>query len=448
MYEGIRFIDVLRMARHETHILDLFGGVPAHLAFQALNLVAEYGQNRLLMWMVTTKAFRNPKTGRLRKWSWWSLECIDLGIQLLTWCAAYPLYEYSALQVLRLVPPKPFLPPASSLLPTLAQAFTTTPHTGLFPRWCPRILVRAFDSYLIWGFLESRFFAFVHAFCFNRFRRLLPRPDNPDKASINAALESDSELDIVQPEIEPRRTTRQRRRRRRLPQQQVPQTPVEAPDAEETYTPVDPPPGDGDAQPSVNTSTESIDENNPDTLIIEEIIEETIEEVDIDDLANLPINTHVQHPPRTSSLPNMDPETDERPTTPPAPRRRRRPHTNWNAPQHRLTTLSCHPCDTAASHIADAIATVTTMAAETVVLRSLATCWLNRNGMNAGQVYPVTALRSGWGPIAKAWVVELGVAWTLWQGTYWVSTWLGVGLFGYKKMERKKKKKRGWEIVG
>lgn len=59
------------------NFLDPFVGMPAHLAFQAFSLVTDHLSSRLLMGLARTSIFKNPETGKLRKFSMITLEALD-----------------------------------------------------------------------------------------------------------------------------------------------------------------------------------------------------------------------------------------------------------------------------------------------------------------------------------------------------------------------------------
>jgi len=356
----------------------------------------------------------------------------------------------------------------------------TTPHTGIFPGWVPSLAIRILDSYVLLSFIQSKVFQKIHSWSFGTLRRILPRPNNPDEASIQAALESDDDPDYEDQDARERRRRRRaghirrRRRARRsdaivpLEQEQEGSTTATAGATEppndlmtwqdEDIDDIAPEIGAGDAAEAILTAAVR-QSDAPETE--QEIIEEL---GDLIDLESLPSATHVpgdtasNHPPRSSSLPsqvsqNTRPQSllDEdipRMDIPlmDIPPMRTLPPSSSHRSQHRLTTLSCHPCDAAASHIADALAAGFTIGVEGIVLRSIARQYLLRqtNGgrdpttarnwqtgaiIGLADLYHPRDYMGGWMATLKSMMVGHIAAWGLWEATYWASTWLGVAFF-------------------
>ena len=343
-----------------------------------------------------------------------------------------------------------------------------TPHTGIFPPSTPSIIVRIFDSYVILSFIESKVFQKIHSWTFDTLRRILPRPNNPDQASINAALDSDDDIDYDDQAVRERRARRRaaharsRRRARRNSavqsheQDQEGSTIATAGNTERQSDDltwqdegIDDIPteiaGDTTSQaPGLELGPPEI---HRDTIgVLENLIE----------LDSLPIETNFPElntplpPPRSSPLnPQVPQQAQHRPTQEPHLLDEDIPppqQPSNNRSQHRLTTLSCHPCDAAASHIADVLAGGLTIGMEGIVLRSIARqfllrCsartwntsvvrnWQTGSTIGLGDVYHPREFTGGWVSTLKSLMIGNIAAWALWQATYWASTWLGMAFF-------------------
>lgn len=486
VYEHVRFKDVARMAIFHQHFLDPFIGMPAHLAFQAFGLLTDHLSSRLLIGLARTPMFQNPETGKLRKYSMITLEALDIILQLGSWGLAFPLYEYSTLQTLNLAPKWPIFPPIRTITESWKHFTITTPHSGIFPAWVPLFALRILDSNVILSFIQSKIFQKIHSWCFDTLRRILPRPNNPDQASIQAALESDDDLDYEDQDARERRRRRRaghvRRRRRARRSDAIALQEQEQEGSTTATAGATEPPNDtmtwqyediDDIAAEIEASTAVEAGDIQETVVVAavgqsdapetemEIIEELGDLIDLDS----PIGTHIpgditpNPPPGSSSLPSQVFQN-----TPPSqntheeslldedipPMRPLLPHFNHRS-QHRLTTLSCHPCDTAASHIAEALATGLTIRAEGVILRSIARQYLLRqtNGVHGpattrnwqtgavirlADMYHPRDYMGGWAATLKSMIVGQIAAWGLWEATYWASTWLGVTFFQYHKI--------------
>ena len=343
-----------------------------------------------------------------------------------------------------------------------------TPHTGIFPSSIPLFIARIFDSYVILSFIESKIFQKIHSWTFDTLRRILPRPNNPDQASINAALDSDDVIDYDDQAVRERRARRSaaHARRRRGARRNSAIQSLEQDQEGSTIATA----GNTERQSDDLTwQDEGIDLISRDIagnttgqalpgveLDPSEMQRDTIEEP-VGDLIDLdsPTETHFPElntplpPPRSSSLNPQAPQqaqhnhSNQEPhllddDTPP-----RHQQPSINCSQHRLTTLSCHPCDAAASHIADVLAGGLTIGMEGIVLRSIARQFLLRRSGGAtvvrnwqtgytiglGDVYHPREFTGGWVSTLKSLMIGNIAAWALWQATYWASTWLGVTFF-------------------
>ena len=106
-----------------------------------------------------------------------------------------------------------------------------------------------------------------------------------------------------------------------------------------------------------------------------------------------------------------------------------------NGNEYRSTTLSTHPVDVAATHLADCVATMVTLVAETAMMRSLARGMMVQGGV-PGKVLDYMVYKpwdvAGYGILARAIAVgEWGGMWVLFQATYGISTFVGRRWFGY-----------------
>ena len=349
-----------------------------------------------------------------------------------------------------------------------------TPHTGMFPSSTPSFIVRIFDSYVILSFIESKIFQHIHSWTFNTLRRILPRPNNPDQASINAALDSDDDIDFDDQAVRERRARRRAahtRRRRGARRNSAVQSHEQDQEGSTIAT-------------AGNTEHQSDDLTWQDEGILIDISDDTtgqapvvepgppeVQRDIVEELETLidlgpPMGTHLpaSNPPLPPPLnPHLlDDDIPVRQVPQQAPHRQptqdqslaeldetpahQQSSNNNNRSQHRLTTLSCHPCDAAASHIADVLAGGLTIGMEGIVLRSIARQFLlrcsGRTGDNTvvrnwqtgctiglGHVYHPREFTGGWVSTLKSLMIGNIAAWALWQATYWASTWLGVAFF-------------------
>ena len=357
----------------------------------------------------------------------------------------------------------------------------------------PSFAVRILDSNVILSFIQSKIFQKIHSWSFDTLRRIFPRPNNPDQASIQAALESDDDLDYENRDARERRRQRRaghvrRRRRTRRVDAIAPQEQEQEGSTTATAGATEPPNDtmtwqyddidDIAAEIEAGTEIEAVD--IAEAVAIAALGQSDAPEPEpeiiggLGDLIDLdsPTGTHMPgdttpnhlhpnphphshpHPPRFSSLPSQVSQN----TRPPQntheeslldediPPMRALPPQSSHRSQHRLTTLSCHPCDAAASHIAEALATGLTIRAEGIVLRSIARQYLLRqtNGghgpaatrnwqtgaiIGLADMYHPRDYMGGWVATLKSMTVGHIAAWGLWEATYWASTWLGVTFF-------------------
>jgi hypothetical protein len=105
------------------------------------------------------------------------------------------------------------------------------------------------------------------------------------------------------------------------------------------------------------------------------------------------------------------------------------------AQQHRVTRVSLHPADVAASHAADGIATALSSGFESAVMRTVARSFLLRQGASPAAVeravFQPSEVGGNAGLVAKALAGEWGLMWLLFEGSYFASTWIGIRWFGY-----------------
>ena len=344
-----------------------------------------------------------------------------------------------------------------------------TPHTGIFPSSTPSFIVRIFDSYVILSFIESKVFQKIHSWTFDTLRRILPRPNNPDQASINAALDSDDDIDYDDQAARDRRARRRAahaRRRRGARRNSVVQSHEQDQEGSTIATA-----GNTERQSDDLTWQDEGIDDIPTDIAGDTSGQAPGVEIPVGiliDLDESPTETHFPEintplpPPRSSSLnpqqaqhrhTNHEPSllddlipTHQQPSTLLDGDIPTRQQPSNNRSQHRLTTLSCHPCDSAASHIADVLAGGLTIGMEGIVLRSIARQFLLRCAGRAGgaiivrnwqtgsiiglgDVYHPREFTGGWVSTLKSLVIGNIAAWALWQATYWASTWLGVTFF-------------------
>lgn len=103
--------------------------------------------------------------------------------------------------------------------------------------------------------------------------------------------------------------------------------------------------------------------------------------------------------------------------------------------QHRVTRLSLHPADIVASHAADGIATALSSGFESAVMRTVARSFLTRReGVNMsiieGTLYRPSEIHGNWKLVTKALAGEGALMWILFEGSYYASTFIGLKWFG------------------
>ena len=344
-----------------------------------------------------------------------------------------------------------------------------TPHTGIFPSSTPSLIVSIFDSYVILSFIESKILQKIHSWTFDTLRRILPRPTNPDQASINAALDSDDDINYDEEVVRERRAQRRAAHARRRRGART-NSDVQSHEQDQEGSTIATAGNTERQSDDLTRQDEGIDDIPADIagdtasqapgveLGLPDIQRDIIEELEnLIDLESLPTETHFPElnaplpPPRSNSLNSQVPQQaqhrqpDQEPSLP-DDNIRTRQQTSSNRSQHRLTTLSCHPCDAAASHIADAAAGGLTIGMEGIVLRSIARQFLLRRSggsvdatsvrnwqtgcsIGLGDVYHPTEFTGGCVSTLKSLMIGNITAWALWQVTYWASTWLGVTFF-------------------
>ncbi|KAG0131252.1 hypothetical protein HOY82DRAFT_339339 [Tuber indicum] len=369
-YEGLGYRDVLSLTFRNNGILEMLSGMPAHMCYQLVNVGRDYVQGRFLRYLSTKPLFRDPKTNKPRKKL---LYTVDRCVSTLSWFLVYPLYQHSVLQSLHLLPPTSILPSVYSFIPFSSQSPLVLPS-------CPGPILsfsaltflasQAANSYFLSSFFQQYSCGLLQFFFFNQLRRVIPRPTNPDAASIAGAL--DEGLDGGNWDMD-----------------------IHAP----------PPPADETVAIMIEQTSSEGDRSR----------QHFIATVQFDEPQPFPRGTswtEEEEQPLTEMVDGEPPLT-----------------------QHRVTRLSLHPADVVASHVADGISTAFSSIFESAVMRTIATSFLLRQGVDAGvvkrRVFSPWEFRGNAGLVAKALAGEWGLMWLLFEGSYFATTWLGINWFGW-----------------
>lgn len=325
-----------------------------------------------------------------------------------SWFLVYPLYQHSTLQSLHLVPPTPLLPPIRSLVPfsiLSPLALPSLPSPLFSLTTVSALATQAAGSYFLFSFLQQSVFGIVQYYLFHRLRGILPRPDNPDPASVSGALDED--------DIDPRWDSGvqiQLNNRRPI----VEESSVAAIMIEETRRV-----GEDSRRPRFS-ATVQLDPQIPGTTSPDGATETDTQEMEI---------TTIDSQAQTNGGPPLHHHMPAA-ASPTGATTRIRP-----MQQHRVTRLSLHPADIVASHAADGIATALSSGFESAVMRTVAMSFLIRQeGVNmsvvGGTLYRPSEIHGNWRLVTKALAGEWALMWILFEGSYYASTFIGLRWFG------------------
>lgn len=336
-----------------------------------------------------------------------------LSLSSCSWFLVYPLYQHSTLQSLHLVPPTPLLPSITSFVPfsTLSPlAFLELPTPLFSLATVSTLATQAAGSYFLFSFLQQSICGIIQYYLFHRLRRILPRPDNPDLASISGALDED---DIDQYPRWDSGAQIQLNSRGSI----VEESSVAAIMIEETHRV-----GEDPRRPRFS-ATVQLDPQIPGTTSPHDGAPET----ETQEMEITTIDTQAQ----TNGGPPPHPHHVPATASPAAVTSRMRPARQ----QHRVTRLSLHPADIVASHAADGIATALSSGFESAVMRTVARSFLIRQeGVNMsiieGTLYRPSEIHGNWKLVTKALAGEWALMWILFEGNYYASTFIGLKWFG------------------
>jgi hypothetical protein len=323
----------------------------------------------------------------------WRADVLLDSISFASWFLIYPLWYQSTLQVLHLLPPSSILPSLQSFIPFSPASPISFPHLAgpLFSlATCGSLLYQLATSNFVHIFLFRLVASRLQFSLNNWILDLLPAPTNGEKSSALIDIASPDGEDIigemlaVEIEMEP-----------------GPEDPV-------------------DQRRSAYTATIPFDPQTGEIIIPPPQVSTNPLELDETDVEDSPPPS--PHPPPPSS-PSAQQE-----------QRRQEEKSPQQAPKtkYRITTLSSHPADVAASHAADCITNAIIMIGETMMLRNLALSVLGP-GAGAFRVYPpMQVWGAGQGLVAKALVFgEWGLSFALFQASWSVCTWIGTKWFDY-----------------
>lgn len=421
------------IAWHNNNIFQMLSGMPAHLCYQLVNVGRDYLQARFLRWLSNKSLFKDPKTKKPRRLVLNSLDKLyvflfgylflvyritltRISLSACSWFLVYPLYQHSTLQSLHLVPPVPLLPPLASFVPFSSLSPLVLPElaTPIFSlATVTTIASQAVGSYFLFSFLQQSFCGIMQYYLFHRIRRILPRPDNPDSASISGALD---EEDIDQSRW------------------------------------------DSGAQPQINNRRPVVEEPSVAAIMIEETrrvgedpsIPRFSATVQLDPQIPGIVSPHSGPTATTETdtqemeIPAVDTQAQTNGSSPPHPHHHMPTAADPAAvtarmrsagQQHRVTRLSLHPADVVASHAADGIATALSSGFESAVMRTVAKSFLVRQaGVDMSvverTVYRPREIHGNLALVAKALAGEWALMWMLFEGSYYASTFIGLRWFG------------------
>ncbi|KAH8149645.1 uncharacterized protein LAJ45_06276 [Morchella importuna] len=409
-YEGWRYKDVLIMSWRSNNIFQMLSGMPAHLCYQLVNVGRDYLQARFLRWLSRKPLFINKKTGKPRRFV---LNSLDKIFSTCSWFLVYPLYQHSILQSLHLIPPTPLLPPVTSFVPfsalsPLSLPELTTPSFSLVT--VSALATQALGSYFLFSFLQQSVCAMLQYNLFHRLRRVLPRPDNPDGASISGALDDD-DIDSYgrwdsgrQPHTHPRRTV-------------MDEPSIAAIMIEETRTFAE----FGDRERSFSATVQIEHQQRSGSPPVDA----TQLEEDLNDFEARALEAAIQT--NGGPLPHPHHHTPADPAAVTARMRSARQ-------QHRVTRLSQHPADVVASHASDGIATALSSGFESAVMRTVARSFMIRQmGVDPSPIYKPSDVFANWKLVTKALAGEWALMFMLFEGSYYATTFIGIRWFGYPR---------------
>ncbi|KAI9781391.1 MAG: hypothetical protein M1839_005985 [Geoglossum umbratile] len=175
----------------------LFAGMPAHIAFTAVNAAREFVQSKLINYLHFSNNL-NPDAGR-RKRNRKLIGYLDRLLSLSSFIFLSPLMIYSNLQALGLLPSYPLLPTVQSLVPLTATSPFQLP--ALSGAVAPRAVLG-----LVWSSVTSPI-VLLYTFCHVRdyidyqsfvlIRDWVTKPDYPDPWSIKGAIEDELDKDTI-----------------------------------------------------------------------------------------------------------------------------------------------------------------------------------------------------------------------------------------------------------
>lgn len=368
----------------------------------------------------------------------------------------YPMYRYSLLQTNLLLPAMPLIP----------MPWTTTPSIPLLPSFTPPtsswlnmgtakfLIHQASHSALLWAAVNRSAVTKIRSETFRITMSLIPKPNNPDEASLKATREFEGDSEIDYPGLGSGDSLR-RRSSRRPNTTQAPPVGIESEsddddrageadttniilsdiDSGQQYTVSVPPPD----IPFHQFADEG--DYNSDDEWMNGIAEEAINAIQQEALQYTQTLFDASNPAappaplaRTSSLPAPNVEVIEPastltpPAVPPparAPRRSRRPRTK--GPHHRVTTLSQHPADSASSQAGDALSNFACLFLESAALRCLALEFLPAS--QHGEILHPFSITANGALVLKSLMVEWAVSWVVFQITLRATKEIGKRMF-------------------
>ncbi|RPA85637.1 hypothetical protein BJ508DRAFT_412016 [Ascobolus immersus RN42] len=433
-FEGERLRDIFYNAVFVEGPKGLYQGMAAHLAFQIVGIAKELAKDRVLRWM-DERGYIEGK--RRRTWA----KRLAMGLDGIFWVTVlYPMYRYSLLQTNLLLPATPLIPN-----PLTLHSFRSLPSifplpTPLFSLGTGRFLFHHLShSSLLYVALNRTLITRLRSETFRLLIHTLPKPTNPDAASLRATLEfegTSSPPPYRRPRAPSTSSTHSSHSSTSSSHHETDTTNIILSDIDsgQQYTVSVPPP---DLPPTHLQNEDYLSDDEFLAAIQDDAVRFT--ESLFDPNSSLPTPAAPQG--QTSDLP---PPPLPPPSVAPRTRHRRKHRSNRKGPHHRVTTLSQHPADAAASQAGDAVANFFCLFLESAALRCLAHEFLPAS--RQGEVWGVLDLKGGLVNTVKSLMVEWAVSWVAWEVTLGVAGTVGGRWFGYPK-GKVEKKKEGRELV-
>ncbi|KAI9795355.1 MAG: hypothetical protein M1833_007203 [Piccolia ochrophora] len=193
MWSDIYLRDMARLQLKHYGVWSFFlAGMPAHIVFLLLNAGKDFALAAFHQWAYTSLAYGDPSRRRRRRKKQ-ALVFVDHLLNLAGFTLLAPLYMFSTLQILSLLPAYPLFPRVRAMVPFSAASPLQAPQ---FPTsWTLQSALRfglgLMRSPLAIVGITSYVAKSIENESFKYLRRALPKPENPDALSLRGAIEDD-----------------------------------------------------------------------------------------------------------------------------------------------------------------------------------------------------------------------------------------------------------------